>query len=66
MSGRVSGRGPQRPPGMPRWFKISLIVVAVLALIMVVVFVASGGSHGPARHLGALVHSAAAGLPVVS
>ena len=37
------------PPGMPRWVKVSGIIVAVLVLLLVVVLLTSGG-HGPRRH----------------
>ena len=38
------------PPGMPRWVKVSGIIVAVLALLLVIVLLISGGDHGPRRH----------------
>jgi hypothetical protein len=38
------------PPRMPRWVKLSLIVVAVLILAVVVVMLIAGGGHGPSRH----------------
>jgi hypothetical protein len=38
------------PPGMPRWVKVSGIIVAVLVLLLVIVLLISGG-HGPRRHL---------------
>jgi hypothetical protein len=38
------------PPGMPRWVKVSGIIVAVLVLLLIVVLLVSGG-HGPRRHL---------------
>jgi hypothetical protein len=38
------------PPGMPRWVKLSLIVVAVLVIAVVVVMLIAGGGHGPSRH----------------
>jgi hypothetical protein len=38
------------PPGMPRWLKVSGIIVAVLVLLLVIVLLVSGG-HGPRRHL---------------
>ena len=38
------------PPGMPRWVKVSGIIVAVLVLLLVIVLLVSGG-HGPRRHL---------------
>ncbi|MCA1409007.1 hypothetical protein I6F26_33165 [Ensifer sp. IC3342] len=39
-------------PGMPRWVKISGIVVTVLVVLatMIVVF-DIGGPHGPGRHM---------------
>jgi hypothetical protein len=37
-------------PGMPRWVKLSLIVVAVLVLLLVIVMLIAGGDHGPSRH----------------
>jgi hypothetical protein len=37
------------PPGMPRWVKVSGIIVAILALLLVIVLLISGG-HGPRRH----------------
>jgi hypothetical protein len=37
------------PPGMPRWVKVSGIIVAVLVLLVVIVMLISGG-HGPRRH----------------
>jgi hypothetical protein len=38
-------------PGTPRWVKVSGIVVLVLVLLVVAVLVASGGQHGPGRHV---------------
>jgi hypothetical protein len=38
------------PPRMPRWVKLSLILVAVLALVVVIVMLIAGGGHGPSRH----------------
>jgi hypothetical protein len=37
------------PPGMPRWVKWSLVVVAVL-IVAVVVSVLVGVRHGPGMH----------------
>jgi hypothetical protein len=37
------------PPPMPRWVKVSGIIVAVLVLLLVFVLLVSGG-HGPRRH----------------
>lgn len=39
-------------PGMPRWVKISAIVVSGAVLLAVVVMLTGvGGPHGPQRHL---------------
>ena len=38
-------------PGMPRWVKVSGIIAIVLALVVVIVVLVSGGEHGPGRHL---------------
>lgn len=38
------------PPGVPRWVKISAIVVGVLVVLVVAVMIVSGGEHGPGRH----------------
>lgn len=39
--------------GMPRWVKVSLIVVAALVLVFVIAKVTgAGGDHGPGRHGG--------------
>lgn len=35
--------------GMPRWVKVSAIVVAALLVLMVVLMLV-GGDHGPGRH----------------
>lgn len=40
------------PPGVPRWVKVAGIVVAVLAVVVVVFLLVSGGAHGPGRHQG--------------
>ena len=36
--------------GMPRWVKAFAIIAIVVALLVIVVMVALGGEHGPARH----------------
>ena len=36
---------------MPRWVKVSGIIVAVLVLLLIVVLLISGGGHGPRRHV---------------
>jgi hypothetical protein len=40
-------------PGMPRWVKVSAIVVGVLILLVVVLALTGvlGGQHGPGRHI---------------
>ncbi len=43
------------PPGMPRWVKVSAIVVGVLLLLFLVLKLTGiGGEHGPGRHLSGL------------
>lgn len=38
-------------PGMPRWLRISLVLVAAVIVVAVVVALAGvGGPHGPGRH----------------
>lgn len=45
--------GGASPPGMPRWVKISLLIVAALVAAFLILKVAGvGGEHGPGRHLG--------------
>jgi len=39
-----------QPPGMPRWVKLSLILMVVLVLVVVIVMLVAGGGHGPSRH----------------
>lgn len=39
------------PTGAPRWVKVSGIIAIVLVLLIVIVMLASGGRHGPGRHL---------------
>ena len=36
--------------GMPRWAKVSAIIVGVLTLPVVVLMFFGGGAHGPNRH----------------
>lgn len=39
-------------PGLPRWVKVSGIIIIVLVLLVVIIMVTGvGGQHGPARHL---------------
>ena len=37
-------------PGVPSWVKISVIIVAILALALIAIMLLSGGGHGPSRH----------------
>ena len=60
-AGVAADRGS--PPGMPRWVKVSGIIVAVLVLLLVVVLLLSGG-HGPRRR--APASPPAARCPVVA
>jgi hypothetical protein len=46
-TGHDTSRGG--PPGVPRWVKVSGIVVAILVLALVAVMLI-GGDHGPGRH----------------
>ncbi len=44
---------PAPASGMPRWVKVSLIIVAVVILTFVILKIAGvGGEHGPGRHMG--------------
>jgi hypothetical protein len=38
------------PPGVPRWLKVSAIVVAVVVVVAMVVSLATGTEHGPGLH----------------
>jgi hypothetical protein len=43
---------PASYPGIPRWVKVSgMIVIALVLLVIVVVFTGVGGPHRPGRHL---------------
>ena len=46
-----SREASERYPGTPRWVKVSGIVVLVVVLVLVVAAVATGGQHGPMRHM---------------
>ena len=41
---------PASPPRMPRWVKLSLILVTVLVLAVVIAMLIASGDHGPSRH----------------
>jgi hypothetical protein len=49
----TTGAGDDRPspPRMPRWVKVSGIVVAVLVILVVLMMLLAGGGHGPGRHM---------------
>ena len=58
-------------PGIPRWVKISGLVVAALIVLLVAVMLLAGGDHGPGRHMSMASitgtwtdHSAAAAPPL--
>jgi hypothetical protein len=39
------------PPGMPRWLKVSGIILAVLIVLLVILALTGVfGQHGPGRH----------------
>jgi hypothetical protein len=43
----------ERTRRIPRWVKLTLIVLAVVALLVATMLIAGGlGGHGPQRHLG--------------
>ncbi|MEX2624236.1 MAG: hypothetical protein WD651_10955 [Acidimicrobiia bacterium] len=46
------GSRPAAPPGMPRWVKVSLLVVLVAAVSLVIAMLLAGGDHGPGLHTG--------------
>lgn len=41
------------PPGMPRWVKVSGLVVLAVLVVLVVIMLLAGGEHGPGLHTGA-------------
>ena len=46
-------------PGIPRWVKVSgIIVIVLVVLIAIVMFTGVGGEHGPWRHMGHKVSTA--------
>ena len=43
--------GPS-PPGMPRWVKVTALVVGILVLVFLVLQLTGiAGQHGPGRHM---------------
>ena len=39
-----------KPPDVPRWVKVSGMIVVVLLLLFVIKVLIFGGEHGPSRH----------------
>lgn len=63
LSGDTDNQSTDHPssPGMPRWVKVSGMVVLLLVLLLVVVFMFDiGGTHGAGRH-----QAAASATPVM-
>jgi hypothetical protein len=45
-------REPSTPPPVPRWVKLSAVVVGVLVLVFVILHILGvAGGHGPGRHM---------------
>lgn len=42
---------PASSAGLPRWVKLFAIIAAVLIVVFIILQVATGGKHGPGRHL---------------
>ena len=42
---------PTPASGVPRWVKIFALIAMVLIVLFVLLQVATGGKHGPGRHL---------------
>ena len=40
----------EQPPGIPRWVKVSGLVVLIVILMLVVVGLVFGVEHGPGQH----------------
>jgi hypothetical protein len=57
-NGTTSVPASSAHPGLPRWVKVSGIVVAILAAVVVVIMLVVGGEHGPGRHGGVGSHAA--------
>ena len=55
------------PPAMPRWVKVSLLVVGALLLLFAVLKLTGlAGQHGPGRHVGAAPALPAASVDATS
>lgn len=48
----LNGETRSGPPGMPRWVKVSVVILVILAVVLFVVMALSGGEHGPGIHTG--------------
>ena len=44
---------------VPTWVKVSVVAVAVVALVVALVLLLAGGEHGPGRHTSAAPSAAA-------
>lgn len=65
------GEGRKAPPGMPRWVKVSGLVVLAVVVVIVVIMLLAGGEHGPGLHTGAadpsgIISAIASGRPFAS
>jgi hypothetical protein len=52
-AGEHGGVAPsgESPPGMPRWVKVTAIIIGILVVLFIVVLLTGiGGQHGPGRH----------------
>lgn len=43
---------PGGHPGLPRWVKMSGVIVAIVVLAIVALLLIAGADHGPSRHGG--------------
>lgn len=43
-------RAEAKPPGVPRWLKLSAVVLAIAIVALVVTMLLIGGQHGPGGH----------------
>lgn len=61
-AGRTESTAESRSgTGMPRWVKISLVIVgALIALFVILNLTGRGGQHGPGRHVGSMNQGAPA------
>ena len=45
------GANQSTPTGMPRWVKMLGIIAILVVLLVGIAMLATGGEHGPGRHL---------------